>query len=253
MLKFIMFTTPLAQFDIYVVLNINILNYFFFYLNNLNVLVFSLYGFLILTIYLLIEDIKIIPNKIQYLLENIYLFIYWLVYQQVGKKGLKFFPLLLTIFIMIILLNIIGLLPYSFAVTSHFIWSLYLSLSICLGIFILGIFNYKLDYLKIFLLDIPLLLYPLMIVIEMSSYVIRAFSLAIRLSANIMAGHILVDIIAEVIAYLNYCLMDISFIVFILLIALFFLEIGVACLQAYVFVLLITIYLNDAVNLNLHV
>ena len=91
-----------------------------------------------------------------------------------------------------------------------------------------------------------------MVVIELSSYVIRAFSLAIRLSANIMAGHILVDIIAEVIAYLNYCFIDLSFVIFILLMALFFLEIGVACLQAYVFVLLITIYLNDGVNLNLH-
>jgi len=121
-----------------------------------------------------------------------------------------------------------------------------------LGIFFVGLYNYKLDYLKIFLLDIPILLYPLMTVIELFSYVIRIFSLAIRLSANILAGHILVDIIAEVIVYLNYCFLDLSFVVFILLMALFFLEIGVALLQAYVFVLLITIYLNDAVNLNLH-
>lgn len=92
-----------------------------------------------------------------------------------------------------------------------------------------------------------------MTVIELASYVIRAFSLAIRLSANIMAGHILVDIIAGVVAFLNYCFFDLSFIVLFLLMALFFLEIGVACLQAYVFVLLILIYLNDSVNLNLHV
>jgi F-type H+-transporting ATPase subunit a len=127
-----------------------------------------------------------------------------------------------------------------------------MSLSLCLGIFFVGLVNYKLNYLKIFLLDIPILLYPLMTVIELASYVIRAFSLAIRISANIMAGHILVDIIAEVIAFLNYCFFDLAFLGFILLMALFVLEIGVACLQAYVFVLLITIYLNDAVNLNLH-
>jgi F-type H+-transporting ATPase subunit a len=128
-----------------------------------------------------------------------------------------------------------------------------MSLSTCLGIFFLGLLNYKLNYFKIFLQDIPILLYPLMTIIELASYVIRAFSLAIRLSANIMAGHILVDIIAEVVAFLNYCFFDLSFLGFLLLMALFFLEIGVACLQAYVFVLLITIYLNDAVNLNLHV
>ena len=249
-----MMFTPLVQFDIFLIgsLSLSVLNYFVIYLNNLIVAGFCLIIFSLITIYLLIDDLKIIPNKIQYILESSYLFVYWLVYHQVGKKGLNFFPILTTIFFAIILLNIIGLLPYSFAVTSHFIWSLYLSLGMGLGIFFLGINNYKLDYLKIFLLDIPILLYPLMVVIELSSYVIRAFSLAIRLSANIMAGHILVDIIAEVIAYLNYCFIDLSFVIFILLMALFFLEIGVACLQAYVFVLLITIYLNDGVNLNLH-
>jgi len=247
-----MIYTPLAQFDIFIIGNLNVLNYFILYWNNLNVVVCTLMSLLVVTMYFLIDELKIIPNKIQYVLENIYVFVYWLVFHQVGKKGLKYFPILNTIFITIILLNIIGLLPYSFAVTSHFIWSLYLSLSMGLGIFFVGIYQYKLEYLKIFLLDIPFVLYPLMTVIELSSYVIRAFSLAIRLSANIMAGHILVDIIAEVIAYLNYCFIDISIIVFVLLMSLFFLEIGVALLQAYVFVLLITIYLNDAVNLNLH-
>lgn len=244
--------TPLAQFDIYVIFNLNIMNYWMLSLNNFNLVVFSLYVYFFLMFFFLIEEIKIIPNKIQYLWENIYLFLYWLVYNQVGIKGLKFFPLLLSTFVLIILLNIIGLLPYSFAVTSHFVWSLYMSLSLCLGIFFVGLVNYKLNYLKIFLLDIPILLYPLMTVIELASYVIRAFSLAIRISANIMAGHILVDIIAEVIAFLNYCFFDLAFLGFLLLMALFVLEIGVACLQAYVFVLLITIYLNDAVNLNLH-
>jgi len=244
--------TPLSQFDIYMIVSLRVLNYFIVYLNNLNVVVFSLIVFFFMTIYLLMDELKIIPNKIQYVLENLFLFVYLLVYQQVGNKGLKFFPILFTIFMTIILLNIIGLLPLGFAVTSHFVWSLYLSLSMGLGIFFVGLYNYKLDYLKIFLLDIPILLYPLMTVIELFSYVIRIFSLAIRLSANILAGHILVDIIAEVIVYLNYCFLDLSFVVFILLMALFFLEIGVALLQAYVFVLLITIYLNDAVNLNLH-
>lgn len=244
--------TPLSQFDIYMIISLRILDYFIIYLNNLNVAVLSLIGFFSITLYLLMDELKIIPNKIQYVLENIYVFVYLLVYQQMGKKGMKFFPLILTIFTLIILLNIIGLIPHGFAVTSHFIWSLYLALSLGLGIFLVGLYNYKLEYLKIFLLDIPILLYPLMTIIELFSYVIRIFSLAIRLSANILAGHILVDIIAEVIVYLNYCFLDLSFVVFILLMALFFLEIGVALLQAYVFVLLVTIYLNDAVNLTLH-
>jgi ATP synthase subunit 6 len=92
-----------------------------------------------------------------------------------------------------------------------------------------------------------------MVVIELSSYIIRAFSLGIRLSANILAGHLLVDIIADLIAFLNSYLIDLSFVVLALLVALFFLEIGVACLQAYVFLLLVSLYLHDAVILHLHV
>lgn len=245
--------TPLMQFDVYIVWNLNVLSYFMVYMNNLNVVVLSLLIFFFFTFYLLIDELKLIPNKIQYVLENIYMFVNWLVYHQVGKKGIKFFPLLFTIFLTIMFLNIMGLLPLGFAVTSHFIVSLNLSLSMGLGIFIVGLYNYKLDYFKIFLQDIPILLYPLMTIIELSSYVIRAFSLSIRLSANIMAGHILADIIAEVIAYLNFCFLDLSFLLFVLFMALFVLEIGVALLQSYVFVLLITIYLNDAVNLNVHV
>lgn len=248
-----MLFSPLAQFDIIFIFSLNILNYLFIYVNNLNLAVFSVYTVFFLTLFIVLEEIKLIPSKVQFYYELVFLFVYRLVYVQVGKKGLKYFPFLLTIFLTIILMNIVSLFPYSFAVTSHFIWSVYVAVSICLGIFFVGIMNYQLDYLKIFLQDIPILLYPLMTVIELASYVIRAFSLAIRLSANIMAGHILVDIIAEVLAFLNYYLIDLSFVVLFLLIGLFILEIGVACLQAYVFILLITIYLNDAVNLNIHV
>jgi ATP synthase subunit 6 len=96
------------------------------------------------------------------------------------------------------------------------------------------------------------MLYPLMIIIELASYIIRSFSLAIRLSANIMAGHILVHILADSIAKLSIMNMDLVFILLCLLLSLFVLEFGIACLQAYVFTLLICIYLNDAVNLPVH-
>ena len=245
--------SPLNQFDIYTVINLNILNSYLLTINNINLVIMSVSVFFFLIYFFLLEEINIIPKKIQYIYEMIYLFVFNIVYVQVSKKGLKYFPFLLTIFLMVLCLNIVSLFPFSFAVTSHFIWSLYISLSTCFGIFILGLINYKLEYLKIFLMNIPILLYPLMTLIELASYVIRAFSLAIRLSANIIAGHILVDIIAEVIALLNYYLIDLSFLVLALLIALMFLEIGVACLQAYVLLLLITLYLNDAVNLHLHI
>jgi len=245
--------SPLSQFDVFSVWNLNFGNLFFFNINNLNLVMFSVFVFFFLTYFFFLEEMKIIPKKIQFVFELLFLFVYRLVFTQTGKKGLIFMPFLFTIFIVILLLNVVSLMPFSFAVTSHFIWSLYIALSTCFGIFILGLINFKLDYLKIFLQNVPILLFPLMTLIELASYVIRAFSLAIRLSANLLAGHILVDIIAEVISFLNYYLIDLSFVVLALLIALFFLEVGVACLQAYVFILLITIYLNDAVNLHLHI
>lgn len=246
--------SPLNQFDVflYSYLNLNIFNSVFFTVNNLNLIFLGVFVYIFFSWYLISEEITIIPTNFQFVLEIINMFVYRLLFVQTTKKGLKFYPLLFTTFIVILLLNIVSLFPFSFAVTSHFIWSLNVSLSVCLGIFFLGLKNYYLDYLKIFLQNIPIILYPLMTVIELASYVIRAFSLAIRLSANILAGHILVDIIAEVISLLNYYLVDLAFIVLALLVALFFLEIGVACLQAYVFILLISIYLNDSVNLQLH-
>jgi len=245
--------SPLSQFEVYEIFNLSVLNYYIVYINNLNLVVFSAVITFLIVMLLLKEEIKIIPNKIQFYIEMVYSFVYKLIYVQMGKKGLRYFPYLLSLFVTIILLNIISLFPYNFAVTSHFVWSMLVSLSSCLSILLIGLINYKLNYFKIFLQEIPIILYPLMTVIELASYVIRAFSLAIRLSANIMAGHILVDIIAEVLAYINLLLIDLAIIIFLLIIGLFVLEIGVACLQAYVFLLLITIYMNDAINLKLHV
>ena len=247
----IMFS-PLNQFDVFIVWNLNLGNLFFF-INNLNLVVFSVLVFFFLTYFILGEEITIIPKKIQFNFEEIYLFVYRLINTQVGRKALCFFPILFTIFFMVWSLNLVALLPYSFAVTSHFSFSLYISLSICFGIFLLGLIKHQFNYLKIFIQRIPILLYPLMTVIELASYGIRGFSLSIRLSANVLAGHILVDLIAKVIAFLNYFLMELSSLLYALLGGLFMLEIGVSCLQAYILILLVSIYLVDAVVLHLHI
>jgi ATP synthase subunit 6 len=129
---------------------------------------------------------------------------------------------------------------------------LYFSLSICLGIFFIGLINYKIKFLKLFVPEVPLLLYIIMIPIELLSYILRSFSLAIRLSANIMAGHILVHIIADFILVLCTMHTFIVIIPFILLLAILILELGVACLQAYIFITLMCLYLNDSINLSEH-
>jgi len=142
--------------------------------------------------------------------------------------------------------------PGGFAVTSHFIWTVYFSTSLCLGIFFIGLINHGFKFLKIFLPEVPLLLVPLMVMIEIASYIIRSFSLAIRLSANIMAGHTLTHIMGEACVKGVSMGVDLTVILVLLVIAIFVLELGVACLQAYVFTLLLAMYLNDAVNLPVH-
>jgi F-type H+-transporting ATPase subunit a len=107
-------------------------------------------------------------------------------------------------------------------------------------------------FLKLFVPEVPFLLYPMMIVLELLSYVIRSFSLAIRLSANIIAGHTLVHILADAIAVLCDIKSMIVFLPFILLLAIFLLEVGIAFLQAYIFIILFCMYLNDSLHLVEH-
>jgi len=194
----------------------------------------------------------LVPRSWQVVLESIFMFAYRLVYQQLGKDGIMYFPFMFTLFTFILMLNLFSMLPFSFAVTSHFVWTLYFSLSICLGIFFLGILKHKIHFFKLFVLDVPLFLAPIMIILEILSYIIRTFSLAIRLSANILAGHTLVHIIADFVVVMANVKFLLVFLPFMLLLAIFVLELGVACLQAYIFVTLTCMYLNDSIHLADH-
>lgn len=119
-------------------------------------------------------------------------------------------------------------------------------MSLCLSIFFIGLYIYNIQFLKIFIPQCPIVLLPMLIFIEIFSYIIRAFSLAIRLSANIMAGHTLVFIISSFALNITKIKIGFYFFGFICLLAILFLELGVAFLQAYVFSVLVCIYINDA-------
>jgi len=195
---------------------------------------------------------RLIPRIWQLSLEMIFIFIYRLIFQQVGKEGLIYFSFIFSLFTFILFLNLFSLLPYSFAVTSHLIWTLYFSLSICLGVFFIGVYNHQVHFFRLFVPEVPFLLYPMMIFIEIFSYVLRSFSLAIRLSANIIAGHTLVHIISDLIFFLGNVKSFLILFPFLLLLVIFVLEMGIAFLQAYIFVTLICMYLNDSVHLTVH-
>jgi F-type H+-transporting ATPase subunit a len=242
--------SPLSQFDVVSLFSIFLRNYEVS-ITNLTFTMFIVILLMYFIFYILFIG-HLIPRGWQLILENIFIFIYRLVYQQLGNKGLVYFPFIFSLFSLILMLNLFSLLPYGFAVTSHFVWTIYFSLSICLGIFFLGLINYKVKFLKLFVPEVPLFLYTIMIPIELLSYVLRSFSLAIRLSANIIAGHILVHILADFVLVLCQLHKFIVILPFILLMAIFVLELGVACLQAYIFVTLTCMYINDSIHLADH-
>jgi len=189
---------------------------------------------------------RLIPNSIlQRVSEYAVKFVFNLIKQQIGLFGYPYVVLIFSIFFGVLFLNLLSLLPFGIALTSHLIIILYLSLSICLGIFFAGFIRVGSVFFKVFLPSCPLIMLPLLLLIELFSYIIRMFSLAIRLVANIMAGHTLISIISSfslLITNLNFFSILIGIILICIIMVL---ELGVACLQAYVFTILVLIYMND--------
>jgi F-type H+-transporting ATPase subunit a len=200
------------------------------------------------------EGGRLLPTRWQSLVELVYGFVASLVEEQIGAQGRRYFPLIFTLFTFLLTANLIGMIPYSFTATSHMVVTFGLSLSLFLGITIVGFQIHGLHFFS-FLLPkgAPLALAPLLVVLELVSYCFRAVSLGVRLFANMMAGHTLVKILsgfAWSMLGVGGLLSLASVIPFGIVFALTGLELGVACLQAYVFTILTCIYLNDAIHLH---
>lgn len=175
----------------------------------------------------------------------IFSFVHNTVKQQLKNNNLvnKYFVLVYTIFIYILVQNLFGLIPYSFVITAQLGHNIFLSTGIIIFFTFIGIFFLKRNFLKIFLPSAPTFLVPALFIIELISYIARIFSLAIRLFANLMSGHTLLFILCSF-------SMDMSsfglLITLIIILLVFFLEIIIAFMQAYVFMILITVYLKDS-------
>ena len=188
--------------------------------------------------------------------ENLYTFSYNLIYGQLGKKGQKFIPFFQTVFFFLLVSNLIGLLPYSCALSSHFNVILTISFTIFLGIQYIGFSEFQLSFFKLFLPSgTPLPLVPFIILIEFISYVFRVVSLSIRIIANILSGHILLKILStftyNIYLFGGYFFF-ISLIPLVIVFALTVLETFVCILQAYVYTILSCIYLKDVFYINAH-
>ena len=195
------------------------------------------------------------PNGWSLSLESIYATVYSIVVNQINaNKGQMFFPLISSLFIYILINNLVGMVPYSFAPTSHFILTFSISFTIVIGATILG---FQIHSLKFFSLLVPsgcpLGLLPLLVLIEFISYLARNVSLGLRLAANVLSGHMLLNILGG----FTYNIMSQGFVYFFLgLLPLLFivafsgLEIGIAFIQAQVFVVLSASYIKDALELH---
>ena len=190
----------------------------------------------------------VIPTKIQLLTELSYTLVSKMISDTAGSKAKPYFPFIFSLFMFVLFCNMLGMLPYSFTVTSHIIVTFALAAVVFIGVTIIGFANHGVGYLKLFIPSgVPVVLLPLIVIIEIISYLARPVSLSVRLFANMMAGHTMLKVFGGFVISLGIIggWLPLSFTV-----ALTGLEILIAFLQAYVFAILTCIYLNDALNLN---
>lgn len=258
------FYQPLDQFDLYFLNNINHQPFFSIYFQNfflkwnineiffLNLTIYLLILFTLIFLFtskILMKRLKLISSTIwQYIYEIfIYNFVLNILITQVGKRGQAYVIYITTLFFFILLSNFIGLIPYSFTITSHITLTFMLGASSVIGLTIIGFLKQKLHFLDLFVpKGVPKVLLPLLISIEVVSYIARGFSLSIRLFANLMSGHSLIHILLFFITKILKFNFFFGLIGFFLIIIIFLLEIGISFLQAYVFVVLVSIYLKDS-------
>lgn len=237
--------SPLEQFEILPIFQIP-----FVFTNASLILII---GLVYLYIFFFIKA-KFIPTRFQQIFEMIFNTALELTYSSIGKVGKHFVSLIFVVFFFILLCNLIGMVPYSFTVTSHLIITFTLALTIYIGFNIIGIKKYKLNFLTLFLPSgANIALVPILVPIELISYIFRVISLPVRLFANMMAGHTLLKVIAGFawsMLNVNSFIFMAHFIPLILIVLLVGLEIAVAVIQAYVFTILTCMYIGDAINLH---
>ncbi|MGH1463773.1 MAG: F0F1 ATP synthase subunit A [Cognatishimia sp.] len=186
----------------------------------------------------------IVPSRGQSVAELAYGFVYKMVEDVAGKDAIKFFPYIMTLFMFIVFANFLGLLPMSFATTSHFAVTVVLALAVFLTVTIVGFAKNGLGFLGLFWVSsAPLPLRPILALIEVISYFVRPVSHSIRLAGNIMAGHAVLKVFAGFAA-----IAVVSPLSVVAITAMYGLEVLVAFIQAYVFTILTCVYLKDALH-----
>ena len=197
-----------------------------------------------------------VPGRMQSIAELSYEFVANTVRANAGEAGMRFFPLVMTLFIFILFANVLGLIPFSFTPTSHIIVTFAMAALVFLLTIIVGLWNHGLHWFSLFVPGgVPAWMLPLIVPIEIISFLSRPISLSVRLFANMLAGHTILAVFASFVVGLGFAggILSVGAAVPMLaIIGITALELLVAGLQAYVFAVLTSIYLNEAINLHDH-
>jgi len=193
-----------------------------------------------------------VPGRMQAMAEMAYEFVAGMVRSAAGESGMRFFPLVFCLFMFILLCNLVGLVPYSFTVTSHIIVTVSLALLVFFTVVIVGVMENGLHFFKLFVPSgVPIYILPLVVAIEIISFLSRPLSHSVRLFANMLAGHITLNVFGGFVVMLlgaGALTKALAVLPFAMTIGLDALELLVAFLQAYVFTMLTCMYLNDALH-----
>ncbi len=244
---------PIHQFDIVNLFSLGKLGGA--QINFTNSAAFMLGGVVLLTLFLVggTAGARAVPTRLQSAAELTYEFVATMLRSTAGHEGMKFFPFVFTIFTFVLILNMFGLVPYGFTVTSHVVITAALALTVFFTVLIYGVVRNGPRFFKLFVpKGVPIAILPMIVAIEVLSFVSRPISHSVRLFANMLAGHIALKVFAGFIILLGGALGAIGWaggtLPFLMIVALYALETLVAVLQAYVFAILTCIYLNDAIH-----
>jgi F-type H+-transporting ATPase subunit a len=241
---------PLHQFQIRTLVPINIAGFDVSFTNS------SLWmAIAVACAYLLImagtRQHAMVPGRLQSVVELLYEFVAGVLRDAAGREGMRYFPIIFTIFIFILLGNLLGLIPGSFTFTSHIIVNFAMALTVVVAVTVLGFVIHGWHFLGFFVPGgAPKYMLPLLVPIEVISYCVRPISLSVRLFVNMMAGHAMLDVFAAFVIALGGYFVIPGIAPLAINVALYGFEFAVCFLQAYVFTVLTCIYLNDAIHMH---
>ena len=239
--------SPLDQFEINPLVNFEVGGVNLAFTNSSVSMVITVL-FITLFLTLTVNPRSIVPSRMQLISELCYNFIAQLLNDTVGEQDKRYFPFVFSIFMFVLIGNMVGMIPYQFTFTSHIIVTFALATVVFIGVTILGFVNHGIRFFTFFYIPgVPFYMHPLLIPIEVISYLSRPISLSVRLFANMLAGHTLLKVFAGFVVSMPFFtgVLPLTFIV-----ALTGLEILIAFLQAYVFAILTCLYINDAYHLH---